>query len=127
MINTLNLVMVTGKMVSDVKIYDNADGSKRVYFKVAVDDNFTNAKGIKSVQFIPFETFIASGRGLGVYELIHQGDLVQVTASVRNNNYKDAQGAAVYGISFMVEGVSVLESKAIREGRKARRATSKTE
>ncbi len=121
MVNTSNMVIVTGKMVSDIKTFDNKDGSKKVRFNVAAANNYKNTSdGKRESQFIPFEAFIPAGKGLGVFDIIHQGDLVSIAATIKNNNY-EANGEKVYGLILAVESVTPMEAKAVTDARQARR------
>ena len=111
MLNTNNFGIVSGRLVDDVKIFTNKDNSKKVMFKVAVNDVYKDKNGNKKAQFIPFESIIAKNKSnLGVYDYMHKGDKVTVQYSVRNNNY-EKDGQMVYGITLFAESISLESSK----------------
>lgn len=122
--NTNNYVMNTGRLTDDIKIFDNADGSKKIRFTLAVTNNYKDKNGNRGSQFIPLEAFIGADKDLGVYSKMNKGDLVTVQSTIKNNNYTDKNGQNVYGIVLQVEQVTLLESKQITENRKAARAAA---
>lgn len=123
MMNPSNFKIGIGRLVDNVKVFDNSDGSKKVRFTVAEQDNFKNAAGERNAQFVPYEAFIGKDKSLGVYERMHKGDLVEVVASVKNNNY-EKNGEKIYGIVLFVEQVNLLEPKAVTDARLAGNAAA---
>lgn len=53
-------------------------------------------------------------------EYLGKGSHVNVVGRLRNNNYRDAGGAEVYGYGFTVEEIDYLDSKEEAEARRAR-------
>ncbi|WP_242481027.1 single-stranded DNA-binding protein, partial [Rubrivivax gelatinosus] len=53
-------------------------------------------------------------------EYLGKGSHVNVAGRVRNNNYRNAEGAEVYGLAFTVEEIDYLDSRAESEARRAR-------
>ena len=53
-------------------------------------------------------------------EYLGKGSRVNVVGRLRNNNYTDAGGVAVYGFQFTCEELDYLDSKAESEARRAR-------
>ena len=53
-------------------------------------------------------------------EYLGKGSHVNVVGRVRNNNYRDASGAEVYGLAFTCDELDYLDSRAESEARKAR-------
>ncbi|MBK1712179.1 single-stranded DNA-binding protein [Rubrivivax gelatinosus] len=53
-------------------------------------------------------------------EYLGKGSHVNVTGRVRNNNYRNAEGAEVYGLAFTAEEIDYLDSRAESEARRAR-------
>lgn len=122
--NMRNFGIVTGRLTKDPTFYDNRDGSRKVRFTVAAQDQFTDRDGNRNSQFIPLEAFIpAKQEGNGAYAYINQGDLVSCSYTVQNNNYKDRNGETVYGLALLVDGITLLESKASKEARQAAKET----
>ena len=53
-------------------------------------------------------------------EYLGKGSHVNVVGRLRNNNYKNAEGADVYGFGFTCEELDYLDSKAQSDARRAR-------
>lgn len=128
MSNISNYGQAIGRATKNPQVFTNKDGSRKVMLTVAAQDNFTSGTGddkSKKTRFIPVEGFIrANKQGNGVYDLIHEGDLIAVTYSVRNNNYTDAAGNAQYGIVLNVEDIQLLESKSVTDARQANKVAA---
>ena len=52
-------------------------------------------------------------------EYLGTGSHVNVVGRLRNNNYQNAEGKTVYGLSFVCEEIDYLDSRATAEARKA--------
>lgn len=59
-------------------------------------------------------------------QYLGKGSRVNVVGRLRNNNYTDAGGAAVYGFEFTCEELDYLDSKAESEARKGRQEWSES-
>lgn len=113
MFNLNNYGVATGRLTADPFVYQNADGSQKVRITLATNDNYKNADGKRSTQFLPFEAFIPAERNLGVFSMIHSGDKISVAYTVKNNNYRDkTTNEMIYGIVLQIEKISLEESKA---------------
>ena len=110
--NLRNFGLAEGRLTSDVKIMENADGSASVRFTVAVDDNYKK-NGAKSTQFVPFRAFVKDKNALGPYAYMHKGDLIGVGYEVRNNNYVAKDGTPVYGIDLFVTSIDLKKTKKV--------------
>ena len=53
-------------------------------------------------------------------EYLGKGSHVNIVGRLRNNNYRDAEGADVYTIAFTAEEIDYLDSRAEAEARRAR-------
>jgi single stranded DNA-binding protein len=51
-----------------------------------------------------------------------KGSHVNIVGHLRNNQYQDAEGAEVYGLSFTVDEIDYLDSKADAQARRERHA-----
>jgi single-strand DNA-binding protein len=51
-----------------------------------------------------------------------KGSHVNIVGHLRNNHYQDAEGADVYGLSFTVDEIDYLDSKADAQARRERHA-----
>lgn len=120
--NQNNMGFVTGRLVRDISVNNNSDGSKKVKYTIAAQNNFKGKDGKRGVAYVPIDAFIPAGKDLGVHNLMHKGDLVSVEYTVTPNNYTDKEGKAVYGITLLERGVELRESKAVTDARAAKNA-----
>lgn len=118
--NMRNFGIVTGRLTKDPDFHDNRDGSRKVRFTIAAQNQFADKDGKRGSQFLPLEAFLSyKQEGNGVYDYLGQGDLVSCSYTILNNNYKDKNGNMVYGLSLLVDTVTLLETKASKEARLA--------
>lgn len=116
--NLRNFGVVTGRLSKGLTVNNNRDGSRKIRLIIAAQDNYVDRDGKRNSQFIELEAFIpASQETNGAYEYLDCGDMVSVGYSVRNNNYKDKNGRAVYSQVLMAEEAILLESRASKEAR----------
>jgi len=59
-------------------------------------------------------------------EYLGKGSRVNVVGRLQNNNYANAQGETVYGLTFTCEELDYLDSKADAEARRARQEAPAT-
>lgn len=112
MANPNNNGTAIGRLARDPQIFTNGDGSRTVYVTVAAQNNFISRDGSRHAEFIPLEVFIPADRGNGVYDLIHQGDLVAVSYSVRVTEYEGA-----YTTRLTIDSLQMLEGKGTTSAR----------
>lgn len=123
MINMNNFGILRGRLTDDPQVYPNSNGSKKILFIVAVQNNYvTTSTGKKGSQFIPVEVFISKdAEGIGPYANIHKGDKVSLMFGLKNNNYTDKNGNKHYGITVDINQISFDESKTVCDNRLAQR------
>lgn len=121
-INTRNNGTAIGRLASDPRFFDNKDGSRTVRFTVLVDQDFVSANGERGVDAVPVERFIPADRGNGVFDMAHQGDLVQVSYRATTDSYVDRNGERRYVTKLIVSDVQLLESRKVTTARLAKRA-----
>lgn len=121
-INTRNAGTAIGRLASDPRFFDNKDGSRTVRFTVLVDQDYVNANGERGVDAVPVERFIPADRGNGVFDMVHQGDLVQVSYRATTDSYVDRNGERRYVTKLIVADVQMLESRKVTTARLAKRA-----
>lgn len=119
--NMNNFSIVRGRLVADPAVFGNKDGSSKVKFSVAAENNFKSKDGKRDSQIIPVEAYVKDYAS-SPFSKIHKGDKVSCECSLRNNNYKDANGNMVYSLIVFVEGIQFEESKSVTEARAAARA-----
>ena len=116
--NLNNFGIAMGRLAADPKIFENADGSRKVRVSVVCKDRYKSDGG-KGYQVLPMERFIAKGANLGAFGLIHEGDLIEAQYTARSNIYTDDQGETHYGLVLMIEQIEIRESKTVTERRRA--------
>lgn len=121
-INTHNAGTAIGRLASDPRFFDNKDGSRTVRFTVLVDQDYVNANGERGTDAVPVERFIPTDRGNGVFDMAHQGDLVQVSYRATTDSYVDRNGERRYVTKLIVTDVQLLESRKVTTARLAKRA-----
>ena len=126
MSNVRNEGTVIGRLTRDITVFTNSDGSHKVLFTVAAQDNFkSGVDKTRKTQFVPLEAFVSKySNGLGVYGYMHKGDLVAVNYTVKSSSYQDRSGQTRYTIALSVTSVELMESKAAAEERRVRTAGS---
>ena len=121
-INTRNAGTAIGRLASDPRLFENKDGSRTVRFTVLVDQDYVNANGERGTDAVPVERFIPADRGNGVFDMAHQGDLVQVSYRATTDSYVDRNGERRYATKLIVTDVQLLESRKVTTARLAKRA-----
>lgn len=125
MINPGNFCVTIGRLTDDVRVFANKDGSRKIRFTLACEDNHKDRAGNRGTQFIPVEAFVSkTNPDNGIFERIHKGDLIEAISTIKNNNYTDAQGVMQYQTILFCENIKLLESKTVTDARLAGRATA---
>lgn len=125
MINPGNFALTIGRLTDDIRVFANKDGSRKIRFTLASEDNHKDRAGNRGTQFIPVEAFVSkTNTDNGIFDRIHKGDLIEAICTVKNNNYVDAQGVTQYQIVLFCENIKLLESKTVTDARLAGRATA---
>lgn len=123
--NIKNNGIAIGRLAADVKTFTNKDGSTKAKFTLMVRNTFKNKNGEYDAVAIPLETFVPAKTNFAStpWSLIGKGDLVAVEYSVRNNNYTDKNGEAVYDIVLNADNIEFLESKTATQARREKNDT----
>lgn len=122
MLNTNNFGILRGRLVADSAVFANKNGSSKVKFTVAAENNYTDSNNQRQSQLIPVEAYCKE-YAKSPFTRIHKGDKVTVEYSLRMNNY-EKDGAMVYNTVVFVEGITFEESKSVTEARLAARAAA---
>lgn len=124
MANTRNYGVYTGRLTRNPVIFKNSDGSRAVTVNLAVTNNYSNKDGKKDTQFLQFKGFIRADKpNNGVYDCMHEGDLISIGASLRSEKWKDKKTQEdQYNQVAFIEDVDLLESKTVTENRKQNKA-----
>lgn len=133
--NIDNNLVLTGRVeTQDLSkgVFKNADGSRKIRFTMAVQDNYTKKDGSPSKQDIPVEAFIPANavkvengeESYGIYSTLRTGDLITVAAHLEDNNY-EKDGAMVYGgVIVRIDQLKHREPKSVSDARAAQKAAA---
>lgn len=124
--NMNNFAVLRGRLVADTTVFANKDGSSKVKFTVAVEDNYKGKDGKRGSQMIAVEAY-TKDYTKSPFSMIHKGDKVSLECSLRNNNYVDKDGKQVYSTIVFVENIQFEESKSVTEARAAENAVKAAE
>lgn len=120
--NTANFGVARGN-ISNIKKFENADGSKKYMVTVATPNAYVNSNGEVGCQYVRTEGKVSKNASNdGVYEYLEVGDFVQVNYIALPDDYQDRNGKWHYGMVLRIQGVDILESKAAKAARKQRTA-----
>lgn len=130
MANPNNHGTIIGNVAADPTFFINEDGSKRVSMTIYSRRNFRNrTTGQRDSDRVSLETWVsASTEGLGIFDHVHTGDLVNAHYTVRSAEYADKlTGEIVYAQQLRIEAIQLLDSKATTTARLARRLSATQE
>lgn len=108
--NTMNIVVLSGRLSKDPVTFDNKDGSKKIIVTVASPNEFVGKDGERGVAFIEAQAFVPAGK-TGIYPWLHKGDHVELRGEMRNNNWTGADGVAHYEQIIMVRSLQPTDRK----------------
>lgn len=117
-VNPRNHGIAIGRLTRDPTVLKNVDGSHKVMFTLAVQNNFKSGPDkTKGTNFVAVEAFVSAGKeGLGVYDYMHKGDLIGVEYSVRSSSY-ERDGKTFYTQTLLVQSVDLMERKRTTDAR----------
>ena len=123
MANAQNSGIVIGRLSKAVAAFQNGDRSRKMMVTLAVPNNYKDAQGNTTTEFVSLEGFVPADKQDGVYGLMHEGDLVAIGYHLKSNNYTDkTSGEQVYGQVCRIDSIELLETKAVTEARAQRKA-----
>lgn len=121
-INPDNFAIVKGRLASDPRFFPNKDGSRTVRFTILANQNFTKRNGERGTDAVSLERFIPADRSNGVFDMIHQGDLVRIMHHPTTESYTDLNtGETHYIEKHIVDDVQMEESRKVTTARLAKR------
>lgn len=126
MANPNNTGTVVGKVAADPVFFVNDNGTKRVFLTVYARRDFKGRDGLRGADPVRLEAWVrAETDGIGVFEHVHRGDMVNVQYCVRSGEYADkATGEVIYFQQLHVQGIQLLDSRATTTARLAKRLSA---
>jgi single-strand DNA-binding protein len=125
MSNAANTGTLIGRLAADPRVFNNADGSKKVMFTLYVDRSYRTADGKTISDQVSTEAFVNNKvDGIGPFAYAHQGDLVALSTHIEQLPYtKDGQ--VMYpAAKVVVDGITFLESRGATQARLAKRTVA---
>lgn len=106
---SLNRIVVVGRLTRDVDMRTTQDGTAVANFTVAVDRNFTNARGEKETDFIP----VVVWRGLAetCARFLSKGKLVAAEGRLQVRTYEANDGSKRTISEIVADNVQFLTPK----------------
>lgn len=112
----VNVVVLSGRVASDVSLKPLPSGSKVADFRLAVNDQFKDKKG-KPSERTAFVTIEAWGRQAETCEkYLKKGRSVLVEGHLKMNEWENEQGEKRSHLLIMAKAVRFLDSPARQEG-----------
>lgn len=121
---------VVGRLARDPHAFANRGGATKIVATVMADRSYRNrTTGQRDSDAVPVEAWVPGDRaGLCIWDYVGKGDAVAIDYAVRFSSYVDQRtGEIVYRTSLVVVEVVPLESKAVREQRRADRGRATVE
>ena len=105
----INQVALTGRLTRDVELRYTQSGTAVATFTLAVDRQFTNAKGERESDFISCVIWRKSAENFSNFT--HKGSLVGIEGRLQSRTYDDKDGKRVYVTECVVDNFALLEPK----------------
>lgn len=111
----INNVCLVGRLTRPVDLRYTQNGTAFGSFSLAIDRTYKNQAGEKETDFINCVIWRKSAVNLSNFT--KKGSLLGVEGRLQTRNYENHEGKKVYITEVLVENFSLLESKAVTEGR----------
>lgn len=124
--NICNYGVAIGRLVRQPKVYENKDGSHKIFYTLAVRRGFPNKKGKRDADFVNLETYLPASNTLeqSIYSRLRVGTMLAARYTLLSSSYTDAGGEKQYRVSLLTQSLDFMESRqetADREARNDRR------
>lgn len=111
----INRVVLVGRITKDVEIRYTTDGKAVGSFNLAVNRQFTNANGEREADFVNCVIWRKAAENFANFT--SKGSQVAVEGRLQTRNYENQQGQRVYVTEVVVDGFSLLDTRAETEAR----------
>lgn len=106
----INNIVLTGRMTKDADLRYTPAGKAVATFNLAVNRQFTNAKGEHEADFPSVVIWGKSAETLANFT--RKGTLIGITGRLQTRSYDNQQGQQVYVTEVVAESFTFLEKKA---------------
>lgn len=111
----INNVCLVGRLTRSVDLRYTPNGTAFGSFSLAIDRTYKNQAEEKETDFI--NCVIWRKPAVNLSNFTKKGSLLGVEGRLQTRNYENHEGKKVYITEVLVENFSLLESKAVTEGR----------
>lgn len=111
----INNVCLVGRLTRPVDLRYTSNGTAFGSFSLAIDRNYKKESGEKETDYI--NCVIWRKPAVNLSNFTKKGSLIGVEGRLQSRNYENKEGQKVYVTEVLVENFSLLESKAVTEGR----------
>ena len=111
----INNVCLVGRLTRSVDLRYTPNGTAFGSFSLAIDRTYKNQAGERETDFINCVIWRKPAINLSNYT--KKGSLIGVEGRMQSRSYDNKEGQKVYVTEVLVENFSLLESKAVTEGR----------
>lgn len=111
----INNVCLVGRLTRSVDLRYTPNGTAFGSFSLAIDRTYKNQAGEKETDFI--NCVIWRKPAVNLSNFTKKGSLIGVEGRLQSRSYDNKEGQKVYVTEVLVENFSLLESKAVTEGR----------
>ena len=111
----INNVCLVGRLTRSVDLRYTPNGTAFGSFSLAIDRTYKNQSGERETDFINCVVWRKPAINLSNYT--KKGSLIGVEGRLQSRSYDNKEGQKVYVTEVLVENFSLLESKAVTEGR----------
>ena len=111
----INNVCLVGRLTRPVDLRYTQNGTAFGSFSLAIDRNYKKESGEKETDFI--NCVIWRKPAVNLSNFTKKGSLLGIEGRLQTRKYENKEGQKVYITEVLVENFSLLESKAVTEGR----------
>ena len=111
----INNVCLVGRLTRPVDLRYTSNGTAFGSFSLAINRTYKNQAGEKETDFI--NCVIWRKPAVNLSNFTKKGSLIGVEGRLQSRSYENKEGQKVYATQVLVENFSLLESKAVTEGR----------
>ena len=111
----INNVCLVGRLTRPVDLRYTQNGTAFGSFSMAIDRNYKKESGEKETDFI--NCVIWRKLAVNLSNFTKKGSLLGIEGKLQSRSYENKEGQKVYVTEVLVENFSLLESKAVTEGR----------
>lgn len=122
MSNPFNSGTVVGHAASEPRFFENRAGGATVKLAVFARNAFINKNtGEVESEIVELTGYVADINSPGVFGLIHTGDRVAVSYSLRTDRFTDKNGVEQFQLVARIDTVQLIDSKSESAARAAKR------